>query len=430
MQSERLSLSAAILININVMLGTGIFINTVELSKRAGFWGSFLYLGMGLLILPLIISIAALMKLHPTQGFYGFGKAEISPFAGFISAWSYFTGKLASAMLMIHVAALLLQQVIPGLTTCSVYSLDIIVLSIFILLNMLNIRIGSYIQMGFLGLKCIPIIWVLLTGVWFFTGVPTVTLPLQVLASFPLALYVMLGFEATCSLSSRIQDPERNGPKAIFYSCAIAVSLVFLFQFLLYALIGEQLIGLTNYLQTFPTLLMTFFGVTSWTPYAIGLLHSAIACSALGGSYGILYSNSWNLYTVAQHGHVIGSRFFTYVTKAGIPLYCLLVEGVFCLLFLWVTHGSQVPLQQVSALSSVVAYTVSVFALLCAVWHKKARSIPLMLPILGLFSCSILCAATIKSFFLTSLFSLGIFTGLMIIGILFFTYYQYRGKIS
>ncbi len=85
---------------------------------------------IGFLILPLIIIVAQLMKIHPSGGFYTFGAQEIHPYAGFISAWSYFTGKLASAMLMIHVAMLLCQYIIPSLGAINIFVLDAVVLSL------------------------------------------------------------------------------------------------------------------------------------------------------------------------------------------------------------------------------------------------------------------------------------------------------------
>ncbi|BDC35025.1 hypothetical protein Noda2021_09830 [Candidatus Dependentiae bacterium Noda2021] len=164
---HKLSLPAAILVNINIMLGTGIFINTVELAKRARFLGSFIYPLVGLLVLPLIIIVAQLMKLHPSGGFYTFAAQEIHPFAGFLSAWSYFTGKLASAMLMIHVAMLLCQSILPTLSHINIFALDASVLCLFIFFNTLNMRTGSRIQMGFLIVKLIPVLFVLLLGLYF-----------------------------------------------------------------------------------------------------------------------------------------------------------------------------------------------------------------------------------------------------------------------
>ena len=96
-QNFKLSLPVAILINVNIMLGTGVFINTVELAKRAGALGFLSYLIVGILMLPLIASFATLMKIYPQGGFYAFAQKELGPLAGFVSAWSYFIAKMASA---------------------------------------------------------------------------------------------------------------------------------------------------------------------------------------------------------------------------------------------------------------------------------------------------------------------------------------------
>jgi len=95
--NHKLSLLAAIFININIMLGTGFFINTVVLTKEAGSLSSSVYLVVALLILPLIMSMAKLLEYSPESGtFYDFGK-YISPYFGFLSSWSYFTAKLCSS---------------------------------------------------------------------------------------------------------------------------------------------------------------------------------------------------------------------------------------------------------------------------------------------------------------------------------------------
>lgn len=131
MSTNRLSLFAAILININIMLGVGIFANTVILSQRAGGFGCFSYAIIALLLLPLIVTIARLISLYPDAGFYGYGANAIHPFAGFIAAWSYFTGKIASATFMIHVGISMLQQVMPAIQQVSIVFLDAAVLLLF-----------------------------------------------------------------------------------------------------------------------------------------------------------------------------------------------------------------------------------------------------------------------------------------------------------
>ena len=416
---HKLSLPAAILVNINIMLGTGIFINTVELSKRAGFLGSFMYPLIGVLILPLIIIVAQLMKIHPSGGFYTFGAQEIHPYAGFISAWSYFTGKLASAMLMIHVAMLLCQYIIPSLAAINIFVLDAVVLSLFIFLNTQNMRTGSRIQMGFLLVKLIPVLFVLLSGIYFmnpgslpdmirmWSGIPL---------SLPLVLYAAAGFEASCSLSSRISNAERNGPRAIFISFALVMTILFLFQFVFYRLLGTELAAQANYLGAFPALLSNLFGLSAHAVHtAAALFHLAIAASALGGSYGIIYSNMWNLYTLAQHGHTFFSSLLASLTRHHIPLLCVLIQGVIMGLYLLISRGAQVPLQQISALASSISYSLCVASLVAA---KTNRAIPTSWPVLllGTASCTILIATCVRGLLFAGPIPLIIFLGLLLLG--------------
>ena len=131
-QSQKLSLLSAILINVNIMLGSGIFINTVILTKQAGSLGAVVYLLVALLLLPLILTIGQLLDYHPTSGtFYDFGRT-ISPYFGFISSWSYFTAKLCSSALAIHVCLSFLQQMIPVLKVIPLVLFDCLIAVLFV----------------------------------------------------------------------------------------------------------------------------------------------------------------------------------------------------------------------------------------------------------------------------------------------------------
>ena len=67
----RLSLTAAIAINLNIMLGAGVFLNSIPLTKYAGGYSFLPYIIVGVLLIPLIIAIATLlitmMKEHFTR---------------------------------------------------------------------------------------------------------------------------------------------------------------------------------------------------------------------------------------------------------------------------------------------------------------------------------------------------------------------------
>ncbi len=396
-QSHKLSLPSAILININIMLGSGIFINTVLLTKQSGSLGAFVYLFVALLLLPLILAIATLLHHHHESGtFYDFGR-DVSPFFGFISSWSYFTAKLCTSALGIHVCLSFLQEIIPALKIIPILAFDSAVVVLFALLNLMNLKVGKSIQYSFIFIKMVPILFVILTGVFFlsggnfgegtllWTGVPL---------SVPLVLFAFAGFEASCSLSTRIQDAKRNGPRAIFISYAIVVTIIFLYQLLFYGALGMALGKLAGgYLEAFPAYLGKVpFSDESFKMTVQNILHIAIASSSLGAAYGVMYTNGWNLYTLAQNNHTFGRRFLTKLNSHGVPAACVLTEGFIALCYLLITQGNQVPLQQVSALGGTIAYTLSSIALLILSYANR-RS--LLISILSLGSCALLIGSFI-----------------------------------
>jgi amino acid transporter len=419
-KESKLSFGMALLINLNIMLGVGIFINTVELSRQSGILGALSYLLIGIMMLPLIISIATLLKIHPSGGFYIFARNEISPFAGFMSAWGYFSGKLASCAVMIHSAVLIIQSLITPLAIMHPFILDSIILSIFIILNMLHLKTGSFIQMVFMILKAIPIIFLIFAGLFLMQGSNFVVTPAMwygIPASLPIVLYVIVGFESACSLSSHIVDSHKNAPWAIFLSYGIVVTVAILFQLIFYGVLGSQLASFADFRSALPTFLQTLLPSSPVLAHKLsGLLHLAIASSALGGAYGILFSNNWNLYILAQHKHVFFSGLFTRFNRYFIPFACILVEGALVITYLIATGGKQVYLQQLAALSATLAYTMSVIALLYAKLKRPEVPIRLWIPIFGLITCLILLGACIRNFAQSGIISLYVFIGLLLFG--------------
>lgn len=427
-QKHLLSLPAAILININIMLGAGIFLNTTKIAGPAGALSSLAYLIAGALMLPLVLSIARLTSMHPAGGFYAFGKNEIHPFAGFISAWSYLIGKLASGALMIHFSFVLLQQLIPAFRYFHVLTLDGIAIVIFVLLNMLNIKAGSQIQATFTVLKLIPITFAIFTGLYLFQG-SNLTASHRIWSGIPsilpLLFYATMGFEAACLLCGKIKNPEKNAPRAILISYGIALSIAAIYQFAFYGALGSILTRLASleasYRYAFPILLRKLLPTTPvFAAKLKGILHIALASSALGGGYGIMFSNTWNLHTLAQNGHLFFKKLFTWLNSHAIPVACVVVEGLIYAAYLFVSGGMQVALQQLSSLGVVLAYTMSVLALLIAKINRPQIPVSLWLPGLGLISCSLFIITSLVGLMKTGLSSLMLFSILLTLGALMF----------
>ena len=415
-----LSLWSAIRININIMLGTGLFINTVNLARMAGPFGALSYAAVGIILFPLIITIARLVELHPQGGFYSFGSREINPFVGFLSAWIYFAGKLASATLMIHASTTLLRILMPSLTGIHHLLLDTIIITLFALLNLCNMKMGNAIQAVFFNAKMVPMIIILgIAALWATPGnYSTYLIGLEdFISTLPLVLYAAIGFEAACSLSTRLENPRVNGPRAILISYSVLLTVYCLFQAGLYGLLGANLATLNSFADVFQA--VTAFLPESVQAFSAILLTTCVALSALGGAYGILFSNMWNLHALAEHNHVWGAQWLKWLSVHNIPAWCVAVEGTLCCSYLWLSGGIQLPLQQISGLGSIIAYTLSCVA---AYYAKKRGSIRLSWTFIGiaLINCCMLTGVCVTMLIKGGSLALYLFIGLILLGIAMF----------
>ena len=395
--SHKLSLTSAILINLNVMVGAGIFINTVLLSQNAGGLGALAYATVGLLLLPLIMSFYQLSKIHRGGNFYDYG-LHIGPYAAFVTVASYFIAKLASCALAVHVCISLLQTIFPLLAQMPILLIDCLVIAFFALLNMMNLRTGKRIQLFFIACKFIPILFVILTGLYLFNPVnfnPEFLYPAGLVTSMPFILYAFSGFEVSCSLSRSIENAERNGPRAMLISYLLGVSIVCVFQFLFYGSLGPIFNGLSGYLQAYPALLSVLAVSPETFVMLKGILHLGIACSALGAAYGIMYSNGWNLFELATKGHTIAPQTFTRLNAHNIPAACVVAEALIAMAYLLISGGNQIPLQQILAFGTAISYSLCALALILIVYRTNHRK--LLMPVLGLMSCLLLMGAIVRS---------------------------------
>jgi amino acid transporter len=410
-QRQSLSLFEAVFININIMLGTGIFINTVVLAKHTGALGGFLYPIAGIVMLPIILCITKLMHQQPQGDFYSLGKV-MNTFWGFVSSWSYFIGKLASVTISIHVFSMFLKHIFPQLPL-SLLLIDCLIISIFVLLSTLNVKTGSKIQTGFVFMKMMPLFFVLFCGLWYsqlITIEPASFIWAGLPLSLPLILFCFLGFEASCSLSRIIENPQKNAPRAILISFSIMVTLSTLYQLSFFSILGTALSSQKNYTDAFPLLIN--YTTPQFFTFLNSLFSVAIATSALGGAYGILYSNMWNLYILAEHKHVPFWQQFTFINCHAIPVWCAVFEGVVCIGYLLIFQGAQIPLQYTATLGCITAYTITTFSYF---YVKKS-----LLGALGIAACIFLLKICLAGFITTSIVPLFVLGTIITIGLVLF----------
>lgn len=418
MQENKLSLLSAIFINVNIMIGAGIFVNTTQLINAVGVLGSFSYLIGGALMLPLILAIAYLLQLFPAGGFYTFG-SQINDSVGFFSAWSYFVGKLASAVVMVFTGSTLLLVLIPALAGVHPVVLSAIIVIVFGLLNLLNARTGSNIQFIFFIAKLIPIFVVIMSG--FFYVTPEMMMSAshawaEIPASLPFVVFAIAGFEAACSLSSRIENAEKNAPRAILGSFALVMILYSLYQISAYVFATLYGQTLHDYKDFFTLVATRLDGVIFALPQWQFLFYITVILSTLGAAYGVLFSNVWNLHILAHKDHLIGSETIKKYNRHGIPFWCVIAEVIVCLIYLATCLGDYIALIYVGSTGCVLGYLISVLAL-CYLKVQDNLSISWVLAGGAVGSCLLLSALCVTSLFTGSIVAFSVYCTLVCAGL-------------
>ncbi len=394
-----LSLPHAILINLNAMVGSGIFINTVVLAALAGVYSPLIYLVVGILILPLMLCFSHLAYLYPHGSLYTYS-STISTKAGIWSAWSYFHGKLASCAVAIHVAATLIKTSIGALqvpygSDISLVAIDSGLLALFTLLNYYHLRTGKLLQLIFMVGKLVPIATIIIVGIWYPAahGITTHTIAHSI-AGIPLVLYAFMGFETSSGFTRSLLNAEKNSWRAMAAAFVGGLTITTLFQYCAYRAV-PSIESLSSYFQLFPSLLAAG-GITGHTAtLLLTLLHGGIAASAAGVAYSILYANSGNLHELARRNLIRGSSFFAPINAYHVPARCLMVESGVVLIYLLFATAQLPFLQQMAAAGVVVTYAMSVRALARLYYNRGwlLRGIPAA----GTASCLLLFAAMIRS---------------------------------
>jgi hypothetical protein len=159
-----------------------------------------------------------------------------------------------------------------------------------------------------------------------------------------------------------------------------------------------------------------------WHQHLLHILHIAGACAALGGSYGIIFSNAWNLYILATNNHLFFSSLFATKNIHGIPFACVLAEGFLCFVYLLSTYADQITLQQISVLGITIAFTLSIAALIAMQWRNKQVKHHPIIAYLGLCSCLVLLFLCVRNILVADPKYMALFGSILASGVFMFWY--------
>lgn len=410
----------AIIINVNIVVGSTFFLSAQDISVKSGLLGPALWLGCGLLLFPLIAVFAKFAKVFPEEGgIYVYSERVLGSTWGFLSCWGYFIGTAAGNAAVLHAFGLYVQKIPflePTLQSIGLVGLklDLVCALFFMSLNLLNVEFLEVVQVLFTVMKTIPMALVVV-GMFFVDALPAFTIvPEQLTGSFamiPMVLFAYIGVEACCAVGDQIkQDDGKSSSSVIWVSFAI---IVFIYSFLQFAVyLGQGSADVNPFLTTLSRI------VSNSTVLSIGngIVYFAMLCSFLAGFYGAFYFNSWNLHAMAEKGVLPGSHRLKRLNKNNIPYIAVLSQAAMVILMLLMTSRIHY-LFTMSDFGVIIAYLCT--ALAFVVKYKNITGI------LALFSCTLFMIVSSISLVQSGIYNLVPFLIILCLGVGGYKFQQY-----
>ena len=248
--NKKIGLITSTALVVGNMIGAGIFILPASLSKYGGIsllgW---VFTASGALILAKIFSNFSKIIVNKSGGPYLYSKQGFGDFIGFLVAWGYWISTwISNAAIAIAIIGAL-SFFFPILQTNSVLavSIGLSMIWFFTWINSKGIRATGKIQVITTVLKLLPLVFVIIFGVFFFsldnfpkfnmTGESNFTSFSLVAA---LTLYAFLGLESASIPLENIHTPEKTVPKATMYGTIISTCIYILSTIVLFGILPTE----------------------------------------------------------------------------------------------------------------------------------------------------------------------------------------------
>lgn len=231
------------LLQINGMIGSGIFALPAVLAAGVGSFAPILMLLGGVLFLPLALVFAWLAaRFDMSGGPVLYGKTAFGSFAGFQAGWGrYVSGSVAMAanthVMVAYFAALFPPLQDPFLATVTA----VLVIAALTIINLFSMR-GSVNALGGLtALKLVPLAVLIGAALFGNYGSPEIVLPefSQVETVILLLFYAFIGFEGVTVPAGELRDPKRDLPRVLITVLA-GVTLLYAVIIWAYLAIGAS----------------------------------------------------------------------------------------------------------------------------------------------------------------------------------------------
>ncbi|MFT6933912.1 MAG: APA family basic amino acid/polyamine antiporter [Maribacter sp.] len=223
-ETKKIGLWTCTSLVVGNMIGAGIFLMPAALASYGGIsilgW---LFSSVGALLLASVFGKLSTLVKNKNGGPYVYAKEGIGDFAGFLVAWGYWisTWVANAAITIAFVSAL--SVFFPVLETNTLYAVLVGLITIWFLtwINARGLRESGKVQVVTTVLKSIPLILVIIGGIFFFNidnfrpfNPSGETDMVAIAITATLTLFAYLGVESATVPAGNVENPEKTIPKA------------------------------------------------------------------------------------------------------------------------------------------------------------------------------------------------------------------------
>lgn len=330
-------LSVFSLVMINVIAVDSL--RTLPISAKLGLpLVSFYLLAALFFFVPVALVAAELATAYPnTGGLYIWVREAFGPRVGFITIWlQWIYNVVWYPTMLAFISATLAYLISPELANNRLYLL-LTVPSIFWIVTLLNcfgMRLSGIVSMiGAVFGTLLPMLFMIFLGIlWFFQHptlisswhefVPDLSSQSH-LAPFSIVLFGLIGVEMSAVHAEEVKNPDRDYPKAIFYSVLIIIGTLVLSSLSIVFVISPENLSVVSGLIDAFSIFFSNFGMPWMTP----IIAICVILGSLSGIAAWIIGPTKGLLVAAKDGSL--PKIFSKVTKKhGTPIKILMAQAI------------------------------------------------------------------------------------------------------
>lgn len=251
---KKFGLFSIILLGMNAIIGSGIFLLPGQAYAIAGTSSLFVYLFITFLAGSLALCFAEAAGLFRSNGgAYIYAKEAFGNFVGFeVGFMKYIVQVVAWATMAVGFVTAL-SAVFPEISEGPIRALLIVGLIVVLsVINIIGIDVAKYVNNVATVGKLVPIIVFIAAGIFFIKGanfqpiIPKDMTTVKFSEAAILIFYAFTGFEAIATASEEMDNPKKNLPIAIAVAIGCVSVIYFLIQFVSIGILGGSLEGTTT----------------------------------------------------------------------------------------------------------------------------------------------------------------------------------------